>query len=268
MKGSFRSQLGELDDAAALRQDRSALRVTREQIIDEIKRTTAEHGGRPLGQARFFDATGIKTSDWHGKYWARWGDALREAGFSGNTLQEAYPENLLIEKFVALTRELGHFPVKGELRLKRKTDPSFPNDKTFGRFGGKAALISKIVSYCRERSGFEDMIELCSHPGSSPQRADQQTSANEPNAGSGGSVYLIKSGHHHKIGHSNSVGRREYELAIQLPERVRLVHRILTDDPAGIEAYWHKRFEQKRANGEWFKLDAADIQAFKRRSFM
>jgi len=122
--------------------------------------------------------------------------------------------------------------------------------------------------YCRERSGFDDIIELCSHSGSSPQRAERQTSASESNTGSGGYVYLIKSGHYHKIGHSNSVGRREYELAIQLPERVRLVHRILTDDPAGIEAYWHKRFEQKRANGEWFKLDGTDIQAFKRRSFM
>lgn len=80
-------------------------------------------------------------------------------------------------------------------------------------------------------------------------------------------AFAIKSGRFHKIGKSNSAGRREYELAIQLPEEAKRIHEIRTDDPSGIEAYWHKRFAAKRKNGEWFELDAKDITAFKRRKF-
>ena len=73
----------------------------------------------------------------------------------------------------------------------------------------------------------------------------------------------------YKIGRSNSsVGRRNYELNVQMPEEVTLIHEIKTDDPVGIEAYWHKRFEDKRKSGEWFDLDLKDVQAFKRRKFM
>jgi Meiotically up-regulated gene 113 len=83
-----------------------------------------------------------------------------------------------------------------------------------------------------------------------------------------GFVYLMKSGRYFKIGKSNAVGRRERELAIQLPDMAATVHAISTDDPHGIESYWHRRFESKRKNGEWFALDQADVQVFKRRKFM
>jgi hypothetical protein len=81
-------------------------------------------------------------------------------------------------------------------------------------------------------------------------------------------VCLLKSGRYFKIGKTNALGRRERELAIQLPEKARSVHVIKTDDPADIEAYWHARLAAKRTRGEWFELDAAEVAAFKRRRFM
>ena len=79
---------------------------------------------------------------------------------------------------------------------------------------------------------------------------------------------MLKMGKHYKIGRTNSVGRRERELAMQMPERAKTVHTITTDDPVGIEAYWHRRFEDKRTQGEWFLLDASDVRIFRRRKFM
>jgi hypothetical protein len=53
-----------------------------------------------------------------------------------------------------------------------------------------------------------------------------------------------------------------------MPESLKVIYEIKTDDPTGIEAYWHKRFEAKRKNGEWFDLSREDISAFRRRKFM
>ena len=83
-----------------------------------------------------------------------------------------------------------------------------------------------------------------------------------------GFVYLLKVTKYFKIGRSSSFERRSREFAIQLPEKAETVHVIRTDDPVGIELYWHRRFESKRKNGEWFELSAPDVKAFKRRKFM
>jgi hypothetical protein len=53
-----------------------------------------------------------------------------------------------------------------------------------------------------------------------------------------------------------------------VPEAVSTVHSIATDDPEGIEAYWHNRLKSKRAGGEWFTLNAEDVKAFKARRLM
>lgn len=56
--------------------------------------------------------------------------------------------------------------------------------------------------------------------------------------------------------------------ALELPEKLKPIHVIRTDDPTGIEAYWHKRFQAKCTNSEWFALSLEDVGVFKKRKFM
>lgn len=239
--------------------------MNKKEILREIRRTAEANGGKPLGWRKFESETGIKYSDWHGKHWVRWNDAIREAGLVPNQPTRSYDSFDLLDKYAQLTRELGRLPVSGDLRMRARHDPEFPHDRPFRRFGGKSALIGRVLEFCRGRSGYEDVVRLCEeYIAGQPQVRDDAECGQEEI----GFVYLIKSGRFYKIGKSNAPGRREYELATQLPETTRTIHTIRTDDPSGIEAYWHKRFEAKRKEGEWFNLSAADIAAFKRRKFM
>ena len=242
--------------------------MTKGHILAEIHRTAAANRGAPLGLDRFFAETGIKSSDWHGKYWARWGDALKEAGFQPNQLNAARTDEDLLNNLAALVRELGRFPVMAEIKLKARRDPGFPSHNTFGRFGGKQALAAKLQRFCQDR-GEDDLAELCA---AAAKPNDEVGNSGRPPAEAAtaqlGYVYLMKAGRFYKIGRTNALGRRERELVIQLPEAAKVVHSIKSDDPTGIEEYWHRRFHDRRKNGEWFELSAQDLAAFKRRKFM
>lgn len=239
--------------------------VKKEHILKELRRTAGLNGGVPLGRSVFFKETGIRESDWKGKFWVRWSDVVREAGLEPNQKQSAFSEIFLIEKFIALMRELGRFPIVAELRMKKQSDATMPNSKVYARFGSKAQLAAKILDYCNVRAGYEDVARMCSEIAN--KHSDDGDSDSE-SEGSHGFAYLVKSGRFYKIGRSNAAGRREYEIGLQLPESLRTVHVIRTDDAAGIEEYWHKRFAAKRKNGELFALESADVAAFRRRKFM
>lgn len=241
--------------------------MNKAQILQEIKRTTEENGGAPIGQGKFQNETGIKIWNWQ-KFWSRWSEALHEAGFTPNQLNGAFDESAILEKYIRLAQELGKLPTKGDLIFRTNNDPKFPHASTYEkRFGSKIELIKKLGEFCKSRNEYKDVALLCIEYISSNGNVSEDVSHNS-SISEDGYVYLIKSGRFHKIGRANSAGRREYELALQLPEKASTVHVIRTDDPNGIEAYWHNRFAAKRKNGEWFELNATDISIFKRRKFM
>jgi len=237
--------------------------MDKQYIISEIQRTAIENNGKPLGVQSFEKITGIKKYDWFGKHWVKWGDALKEAGFSPNQLNIAFTDDFVIEKLCELIRELRHFPSAGERKFKGNKDEAFPSNGVFERIGNQHTLKLKVVSYCKQR-GIEDILELFQIPKSDEVKEELVDTKIETI----GVVYLIKSGKFYKIGHTNSIGRREYEIKLQLPEKEKLIHQIKTDDPVGIEQYWHNRFDKYHTNGEWFALTQIEVNTFRRRKFM
>jgi hypothetical protein len=228
-------------------------------ILSEIKRI-ADANGKAPGRTVFEKETGVKMHVWYPHLWLRWSDALGEAGLQPNTLQKAFEKTALFEAYAKFAIELGRLPVDGELKRRARANVDFPSSQTFQqRFGNRLELIRQLTEHCKANAVFREILPWCetylSRKPAKSEHIQRQTL---------GFVYLIKSGPHYKIGFSNAAGRREYELAIQLPTEIKTLHVIKTDDPSGVEAYWHKRFESKRIRGEWFALDRYDVAAFKR----
>jgi len=237
----------------------------KERIIGEIRRTANANGGVALGWRRFEEETGVRYYDWFGKFWTRWGDAVREAGFEPNRMSEAYDDGFLLERLVLLTRSLGRVPTAGDILLAARKDSEFPSEKVFRRLGLKAQRVSRVIGFCEENPGNDDVIALWRGV-TTTEKESEDDEIIDSTARSVGYVYLLKHGsrQEYKIGRTNNALRREGEIGIQLPEKVKPLHYIETDDPAGVEAYWHNRFADKRKEGEWFALTVDDVRAFKR----
>lgn len=231
---------------------------TRDFIISEIQRV-AKKAGRAPGRQLFEKETEIRNADWYGIYWRTWGDALVDAGFSANERQSKLSTDEVLRSYAEVVRNLGRIPASVDLRMYGRGRADFPGHTTFANhFGSKAGLIAALVEWVQKNDEFADLIDLL------PTDMEETTTTAVVQEGY---VYLLKSGAFYKIGRSDEVERRVKEISVTLPEGLDLVHVIRTDDPSGIEAYWHRRFEGKRAKGEWFRLTSSDVKAFKRRKF-
>jgi hypothetical protein len=236
--------------------------MDKQEIKSELRRIAAENGGKAPGFQRFARETGLRKSDWYPHLWLRWGDAVSEAGLQPNALLTAYDICHLIEKYIELIRELGRFPIEGELKIKRRKDPSFPTPGAFSKLGSKQERIRKITEFCQSRAGLDDVLSCCLAVTDVERNRSDSADSNLDV----GFVYLIKHGNRneYKIGKTCNPLRREGEVRLELPEKVKPIHYIKTDDPAGVERYWHSRFADKRKEGEWFALTAEDVRAFKK----
>ncbi|MBV9983458.1 GIY-YIG nuclease family protein [Bradyrhizobium sp.] len=231
----------------------------RDQILAEIRKLAAANNGKAPGTRMFESQTGIGEAAWRGRYWARWGDALVEAGFAPNAWQGKHESELVFQKFVEVCRHCGRIPTVDEIKMYGRGREGFPHAKAlYGHFGSKDGLIQNLREWV---AGKGELADVAAMLGEVKEHDQEQSKAVE------GLVYLIKSGTHYKVGRSDELERRVKEIRVALPEAATLVHSIRTDDPAGIEAYWHRRFSDRRANGEWFRLTSSDVAAFKRRKF-
>lgn len=205
----------------------------------------------------FAKETRIGKHRWYGVHWVRWSDALEEAGLSANSLTNKVDSHELLRRLATETLRAGKLPTQAEMKMIRARDASFPHAEIFARhFGKRDGVIEALRSFCAANAQFGEVLTFL------PQGQPETVVTTDRRDGY---VYLLKSGKHYKIGRSDTVEQRIKQITVALPETVQLYHVIATDDPSGIEAYWHRRFADKRVNGEWFLLSRDDVAAFRRR---
>ena len=239
------------------------MQMDREAILQAIRFQAAENGGVPLGKRRFEAASGIRESAWVGKYWARWNDVLEAAGFAPQVWNARVHDEAALVKLVAdLAIELGHYPTAAERNLRHRSDPSFPFDSTFTtHLGTRSAQLQLLVDLGSRDPSYKAVYDICA-PMLTSLKGEPDAVAR---ASSPGRVYLLRSGQHYKIGKTDKPDRRYREIQLLVPGDLEEIHVLETDDPTGIEGYWHRRFAAKRVKGEWFELSAADVHAFRSR---
>ena len=234
--------------------------VSREDILQEIRKVAKQNGGKTPSQKAFSENTDIGVYHWR-KYWPTYGELVNDAGLTPNKIYNTkYTHNQLCELFIRVIREKGKWPTRGILDVKHYKDPDFPDSTTFYRkFGLTNGLAQALLDYVKDRQGFEDIIDIST----SILKKFGDNEVTNDNIISG-YVYLGKQHGRYKIGKSKDLDRRREDITLLGSEPFELIWQIKTDDMNGVEGYWHERLKSKWIRGEWFKLTASDVKAFKR----
>lgn len=255
--------------------------MDKEQFLSEVRRIAQENGGIPPGSRLFYAQTDTRESTWRGKSWNEWNnwnDVLEEAGYERRAKNQKLPTSNILEQLALLTKKLGRFPVTLDMRREKRTNPNLPNDKTLlTSFGSREQTLVALKNYCLAHSHFTELLPTLENTilsGTFKAKDSANDNGDDDEPTNIGYVYLIRSHDVYKIGCTRAPYRRAAEIANQSARGAELLHLISTDDPEGIERYWHRRFESlaveavNKASGEWFHLSAADVKAFKLRKSM
>lgn len=237
--------------------------VEKQEIIRVIRSLALASQGVPPGQKKFQSATGIAPHVWQNRIWRRWSDALIDAGFEPLTWFEGYDDDAILTKVLNLAKRLQAFPKSGDLAFEGANNSDFVSNGVIKRRWKIAELAVALRDFAKSREEFE-IVAYCNDFLASTENKRPLPISEVSDKTQHGFVYLIRYMKHYKIGRTSSVARRSRQVQVELPDETVLVHAILTDDPAGIEAYWHKRFGDKRGNGEWFRLTSEDVAAFRK----
>lgn len=236
--------------------------MTRHEIIAEIRRLAAEID-RPPGSKLFQAETGLSAHHWRGVYWARWSEALREAGFEPNLRQAKADPEVMLEQLALATRRYGHLPTADELNLDRQTGPGPAPLTLRHHFGRRDTLIAHLRAWTASQPAFSDIAALLPRA-PAPAKARPNLPPPHGAGGAGGYVRLFRCDARHHLSRIGDADGRQRSRPAWLPSAAILEHAIHTDDPAGVEAYWRRRFAYRRVNEEWFALTAEDVAAFRR----
>ncbi|MCX6737809.1 MAG: GIY-YIG nuclease family protein [Candidatus Parcubacteria bacterium] len=237
--------------------------LTKEAIIEEIRKYAKENCGKTPSEKIFYEHVGIGIYDLKKNGWANYGELVSEAGLTPNTFDNTqYSREQLCEMFIEVIREKGKWPTRGILDVKHHNEVSFPDSSTFyKKLGLKIDLAKAILAFIKDKQEYNDIIEVCNL---TMGEVEDQDEFLEDGDVTSGFVYLGKQHGDYKIGKAKDANRRRDDITLLGSEPFNLIHEIKTDDMDGLEKYWHNRFKSKWKRGEWFNLNSVDVKAFKR----
>ncbi|WP_018440951.1 GIY-YIG nuclease family protein [Trinickia symbiotica] len=239
--------------------------MNKDDVISRIRELASRNGGK-VSFNFFIEETGISAQRLRRQPWfGGWNALLQEIGVQTSIFSvPRTSDDVIVGAVAELTRRLGRWPTEDEFVREKQTDPMFPTLQVIRRAKKSGRLWELLNDYRADDDTYAVVRAIAA-----PRAEDQpQTDGADATARVRGYVYMLRHGRHYKIGCTTTPTRRFREVRIELPEETVQVHAIETDDPRGIEAYWHRRFDAKRIrNSEWFELDAEDIRSFKRRKY-
>jgi hypothetical protein len=211
--------------------------ITRQEIILEIQKLAATDGTIPEERG-FANATRIKESAWKGKYWARWTEAIREAGYDPNTLTQRIPDEEILEKLATFITNVGHFPIRDEINAQARAVSGFPVWQTIKkRYGGMPETAAALLEYSRKTEN-QTLANLCEDRLKREALKPVPAVNLQSNAkASFGFVYLKYSPslRLYKIGKAIGPTKRGAGISLLLPEDLVAKHEIKTDCPYILE---------------------------------